>query len=152
MHDRRAAVHPVNKSRKLENPLKCLSLGHAVIVVLTTALVNVFVLRSWALLNDVSGLQQTNDVIIVLACIGSTANTGLLPTALVIITIKNVNHEVPCVLNTGAQENFITNDLVQRLGLNAPVPERIGFAPEDRVYQLKGYHGEFFDRGGSTNL
>ncbi|CAG7732441.1 unnamed protein product [Allacma fusca] len=61
--------------------------------------------------------KTTRNVNIVMHQCGSNEHTGLLPTASVIIPNKVTPHEAICLLDTGAQKNFVTNELVKKLRL-----------------------------------
>ncbi|CAG7785350.1 unnamed protein product, partial [Allacma fusca] len=49
---------------------------------------------------------------------GSNEHTCLLPTASVIIPDRIAAKEARCLVDTGAQENFVTNELAKRLRLH----------------------------------
>ncbi|CAG7819094.1 unnamed protein product [Allacma fusca] len=61
--------------------------------------------------------KVTKNINIVLHQSGSNEHTGLLPTASVIIPNQIAPAEARCLLDTGAQENFVTNELVVKLRL-----------------------------------
>ncbi|CAG7824083.1 unnamed protein product, partial [Allacma fusca] len=61
--------------------------------------------------------KTTKNINIVLHQSGSNEHTGLLPTASVIIPNRIAPTEARCLLDTGAQENFVTNELVKKLRL-----------------------------------
>ncbi|CAG7818412.1 unnamed protein product, partial [Allacma fusca] len=61
--------------------------------------------------------KATKNINIVLHQYGSNEHTGLLPTASVIIPNRIAPTEARCLLDTGAQENFVTNELVKKLRL-----------------------------------
>ncbi|CAG7832467.1 unnamed protein product, partial [Allacma fusca] len=61
--------------------------------------------------------KAAKNINIVLHLSGSNEHTGLLPTASVIIPNRIAPAEARCLLDTGAQENFVTNELVVKLGL-----------------------------------